>query len=250
MRIRRLTIVGVALATALGLTGCGPTEDKAAPAAAPVSTAPADASAALGAAAGKLTKESMHVDITLAGGAAMTGVADSRARTADMSMSLGTASADKLRIIRIGDDMWMQAGGSLGALVGGSDKWMHLAISEMSSAIGSGDPAAAAEMLRTATDVQSVGDHAFKGTIDLTRSTTAQSTIKALGDKAKAVPFTARTDAEGRLVEMTVDMSTVASAAGEVTTKYSDFGTPVSVKAPPRSKIIEAPATVKGLVNQ
>jgi hypothetical protein len=251
MTIRRLTIAGVTLVAAIGLSGCGPSEDKAAtPAGAPATTQQADASGALAAAATKLAEESMHVDITMAGGVSMTGDADSKAQTADMSMTLGTSSTDKLRMIRVGKDMWIQAGGSLGALVGGSGKWMHLDISQMSNAIGSGDPATAAKMLQSAADVQSVGDHQFKGTIDLTKTQATSSAVKSLGEQAKAVPFTAKTDDQGRLVEMKVDMSGVASGAGMLTSTYSDFGTPVSVKAPPKSKVVEAPAQLKGLMNQ
>jgi hypothetical protein len=266
MRIRRLTIAGVALVAAVGLAGCGASADKAegraegraestaegaavAPAGVPATTAQADAAAELAGAAAKLAGESMHVRITMAGGVTMTGVADARAQTADMSMTLGAGLADKLRIIRVGSDMWARGDGSIGALVGGSDKWVHLDISRMSNLIGSGEPATAAKMLRSAADVRSAGDHRITGTVDLTEAETS-SAAPSMGENAKAVPFTARTDDQGRLIELTIDMSGVASGAGRVTSTYSDFGTPVSVKVPPKSKTVEAPARLPGPITR
>jgi hypothetical protein len=257
MRFRRLTIAGVALVAAVGLSSCGTSADKAggkaggtaAPAGAPATTAQADATAELADAAAKLAGESMHVGITMAGGVTMTGVADAKAQTADMSMTLGAGLADQLRIIRVGSDMWARGDGSIGALVGGSDKWVHLDISQMSSLIGSGEPATAAKLLRSAADVRSAGDHRFTGTIDLTKAETS-SAAPSMGAKAKAVPFTARTDDQGRLIEMKIDMSGVASGAGVVTSTYSDFGTPVSVKAPAKSTTVEAPTRLRDLITK
>jgi hypothetical protein len=254
MMFRRLTIAGVALLAAVGLSGCGTSADRAGsraatPAGPPATTAQADAAAELADAAAELAGESMHVGITMAGGVTMTGVADARARTADMSMTLGAGLADQLRIIRVGSDMWARGDGSIGALVGGSDKWVHLDISQMANLIGSGEPATAAKMLRSATDVRSAGDHRFTGTIDLTKAETSGA-APSMSEKAKAVPVTARTDDRGRLIEMRIDMSGVASGAGVVTSTYSDFGTPVSVKAPPKSKVVEAPAHLRDLITQ
>jgi hypothetical protein len=262
MRIRRLTIAGVALVAAVGLAGCGASADKAdrgangganggaaAPAGAPATTAQADATAELAGAAAKLAGESMHLGITMAGGVTMTGVADAKAQTADMSMTLGAGLADQLRIIRVGPDMWARGDGSIGALVGGSDKWVHVDISQMSHLIGSGEPATAAKMLRSAADVRSTGDHRFTGTVDLSK-VEASSSAPSMGEKAHAVPFTARTDDQGRLIELKIDMSGVGSGAGVVTSTYSDFGTPVSVKAPPKSKIVEAPAGLPNLITR
>ena len=46
-----------------------------------------------------------------------------------------------------------------------------------------------------------------------------------LGDGARAVPFTATVDPQGRLTSFEIDMSGINSAAGKMTTTYSDFGT-------------------------
>ena len=44
-----------------------------------------------------------------------------------------------------------------------------------------------------------------------------------------------------------IDMSGINSAAGKMTTTYSDFGTPVDVQRPPAAQVQEAPANIPGL---
>jgi hypothetical protein len=251
MRIRPLTIAGVALVAAIGLAGCGPTEDKASPPA-PVATTtkPADASTELAAAATKLSAQSMRVKMTMGGGVSMSGVADSTAQTADMTMNLGAQAGD-MRMVRIGKDVWMKFGGAMAQLTGGK-KWLHMDMQQLDSGtLGSSDPAQAAKTLQAAANVQRIGDHGFKGTLDLTKSPglAGKNAAKELGDKGKAVPFTATTDDQGRLVAMTVDMTTLAAEAGTLKSTYSDFGTKVAVKAPPKSDVTEMPKDLAGLVN-
>ena len=258
MRYRRLAIAGVALVAAIGLSGCGRSQDRAetsAPGGAPAAEAAkqADPAAELAAAAAKLGEQSMKVRMEMAGGISMSGVADPKAQKADMSMSTGTGTGGTdVKTLRIGNDMWMKFSGSLGTLAG-DGKWMHLNITELSSgsAYGlSGDPAAAEKMIKATAAVQRTGDHAFKGTLDLTKAqTVGKEAVKALGDKATAVPFTAKTDEAGRLVEMTVDMGGIAPVAGTMTSTYSDFGTPVTVQAPPASQVEELPSQLKGILN-
>lgn len=252
MRNRRLAIAGLALVTAVGLAGCGPSQDKAAPSApagAPAEVAKqADPAAELAAAAAKLSEQSMKVKMETVGGLRVSGVADPKARTADMSMSTGTGSGGDVKMLRVGNDMWMKFSGSLGALAG-DGKWMHVDIRDMANG-AYGDPAAAEKMIKATANVQRSGDHAFKGTLDLTKAqTVSKQAVKAMGEKATAVPFTAKTDGTGRLVEMTVDMEGIAPGAGTMKTTYSDFGTPVSVKAPPAAQVEELPSQLKGILN-
>jgi hypothetical protein len=254
MRNRRLAIAGFALVTAIGLAGCGPSQDKTAttaPAGAPAAEVAkqADPAAELAAAAAKLGEQSMKVRMEMAGGVSVSGVADPKAQTADMSMSTGTGSGGTdIKMLRVGNDMWMKFSGSLGTLAG-NGKWMHLDIKEMANG-AYGDPAATAKMIDATANVQRTGDHAFKGTLDLTKAqTVGKAAVKAMGDKANAVPFTARTDETGRLVELTVDMGGIAPGAGTMKSTYWDFGTPVTVKAPPAAQVEELPSQLKGILN-
>jgi hypothetical protein len=77
----------------------------------------------------------------------------------------------------------------------------------------------------------------------------AQKTIAGLGAKATAVPFTAQTDLKGRLVQLVVDMGAVSPGAGKMEIAYSDFGTPVTVEAPPAAQVTEMPKELLSLVN-
>jgi hypothetical protein len=43
-------------------------------------------------------------------------------------------------------------------------------------------------------------------------------------------------------------MSGIAAKAGTMKTTYSDFGTPVSVEAPPASQVEELPSQLKGVL--
>jgi hypothetical protein len=234
MRNRRLAIAGLVLTTAIGLTGCARTSDGTPSGA---TTRSADPTAELADAAVKLTQQSMKVTMELTGGLRMTGVADPKADKAQMEMTIGTGAGagtdGTAQIRKIGKDMWMRFSGSMGALDG----------------ISGSDPAAAAKMIKAASNVKRTGDHRYSGVLDLTKAQTVDSkVVGSLGEKAKAVPFTAATDEQGRLIEMTVDLSGVGPAAGVLKTTYSDFGTPVSVTAPPASDVRELPSQLKGIV--
>ena len=105
-------------------------------------------------------------------------------------------------------------------------------------------------MINTAATVTKTGDTPFKGVLDLTRAPDlARKTIAGLGAKAAAVPFTAQTDLKGRLIQLIVDMGAVSPGAGRMGFAYSDFGTPVTVQAPPAAQVTEMPKELLSLVN-
>jgi hypothetical protein len=260
MRNRRLAITGLAMIAALGLTGCGPTDAGDAPVAgastATTTAAPvaADAAAELAAAAVKLgTVESLKVKMAMAGGLSAQGVATGDGSKLDMTMVLGQgSSANKITVRKLGDDMWMKFGGSMGSTLGAAaGKWMHVDAAQLpaGSSLSGGNPKDAAKMIQASTDVTKSGEHSFKGTLDMTKSPAVdKKTVASLGAKAKAVPFTAETDAEGRLVELSLDMAALATGAGKMVTTYSDFGTPIAVKAPPAAQVTEMPKQLLGVV--
>lgn len=240
MKIRRLATTGVALAAVLGLgtTGCGTTTG--APTgtwAAPASSAPADALAELTAAAHQLNKQSSRMVMTspvMKG----SGVLDPVARKMDVTLEMG--SDNKVRMVSLGDDSYLK--------MGGGDAWLHLdsrkaAEGSQLKALSSGDPGGVNELLKHVVEVKRSGEGGFVGKLDYGRAGNDEA-VAALGDKAKAVPFTATMDGEGRLTELVVDMDAIAPGLGKMTTTYSDFGTTVTVKKPPASLVEEAPAEV------
>ncbi|MGA5303213.1 hypothetical protein ACPCHT_25010 [Nucisporomicrobium flavum] len=264
MRNRRLAIAGLALIAGLGLTGCGPDDSTStgatgSGAAATQAAGKLDPAADLTAAVSKLGEQSVKVDMDMAGALSMTGVADPKAGTARMSMDMGAlGKGTKIEMRKLGDDLYMKFGGQLGEMLKGGTStkpWMHIDATKLGEgsnfALPKDDPAGTKAMLQAVTSVERVGTDGFKGTLDLTKSPRFNKgdQLKSLGDKATKIPFTAKKDSEGRLVELTLDMSAIQPGTGKIKTKYSDFGTPVSVEAPPASQVGEMPSQLSGVLN-
>ncbi|MFG1775582.1 hypothetical protein ACGFIG_04020 [Micromonospora sp. NPDC049048] len=249
MNTRRLATTGVALvaALALGLTGCGGGTDAEAPAgdggattgAAAASSAPADARAELGAAAKKLNQQSVKVKLTspVING---DGMMDPAAKSGDMTLKMGAEGT--FRILMLGDDVYLKVTG----MEGMPKKWMHMDVTKLGKSaqlnmMPDGDPGGAQQMVESVVDVEKTGPGTYSGVLDYTRTKPDDKAIQALGDKAKAVPFTARVDDQGRLVEFAVDTQVLHESLGTMITTYSDFGTPVTVKKPAAGDTQEAP---------
>jgi hypothetical protein len=250
---------GLALAAALGLSACGPDEDRAAPAASSAAGASqpaqqADPRQELAAAAAKLAAETFRMDLRTGGSMSMTGTLDPKAQNAAMTMDMSAlARGTKVEVRKLGNDMYLKFGGSLGSMLGAGGKWMHVDVTRLGAGsslnvMPGDDPAGSQSLVKAMTDVQRVGEHGYRGTVDLRRTPRYSSGLKSLGARAAAVPFTARTDEQGRLVEITMDMTDVGTAAGKVTTTYSDFGLPVAVHRPAASAVTELPSNLKGMV--
>ncbi|MEV6597008.1 hypothetical protein AB0M36_09115 [Actinoplanes sp. NPDC051346] len=265
MRNRRLAIVVVAVGVALGLTGCGPEDSAKTPAgAAGTSTAAApaaeqlDPAADLAAAGKKLVDQSMKFDLEMSGQMSMTGVTDPKARLSSASTTLTALGAEKIEMRMVKNDLYLKLGSiskMLGGSGGGAKAWMHVDATKLSEGSNfnlspnGDDPAGTQAMMSALNNVERVGDTGFKGTLDLTKSPRFKKSAAGLGDKLNRIPFTAKKDAEGRLIELTLDMSSLGAGAGKMKTTYHDFGTPVSVKAPPASEVQEMPSQLTGILN-
>ncbi len=243
MATRGLTTTGVALVAALSiaLTGCddGTTATGGgapAPSRAATTTAPADAREALLAGARKLNEDSVRVtmdSVAIKG----EGIMDPRRNVADLKMVM---LLEETHMINIRDDVYLRSD---------AESWWHVDKSALPAGspldvMPDGDPAGINKLVNSVAEVRSTGDRAFAGTLDYTRTMAADADIRAMGDKARAVPFTAKVDEQGRLVEFVLDLSAASPLAGELTTRYHDFGVPVTVQAPPAAQVEEIPAAV------
>jgi hypothetical protein len=245
MRVRRLAIAGAALATVIGLSACGTPGGGDAPAAggaasAAATTAPADAAAELAAAATALQDESMRVSMRMATGINSEGVVNADGSAMDMSMTMtgaaaGGENAGKIEMRKIADDLYMR--------FDAGKKWMHAAASDFpTGSTFASNPKDTSKMITVTTGVEKTGDRAFKGVLDMTKAPGADAkSFAALGAKATTVPFTAATDAEGRLTELVIDLEALAPGAGKMTATYTDFGLPVEVTAPPAGQVEQMP---------
>ncbi|MFD0822971.1 hypothetical protein ACFQ0D_32665, partial [Micromonospora zhanjiangensis] len=215
-------------------------------------SAVADPRQELAAAATKLGSDTVKVKMSMAGGLNGSGAMDPAAKKAQMAMNVSAgAQSIKMDIVMLDKDLYLKITG----MPNMSNKWMHVDASKVKAGssldvMPGGDPAGASKMINSVVDVQRDGEHRFKGTLDLTKAQSANAAaLSALGDKAKAVPFTATVDGQGRLTDLTVQMSTLQPGVGDLKTSYSDFGAPVSVNKPPAGQTTEAPSELLNLFN-
>ncbi|RBJ09205.1 hypothetical protein DRA43_05110 [Micromonospora provocatoris] len=245
MTKRRLATTGVALVAllGLGLTGCGdrtgadaPAERAAATGSASPATTPRDE---LTAAIEKLNEQTLRVKLDSAMLSAH-GVTDPRART--MQTTLTMAAFGEVRMLVIGADTWVKFDGELGEQLGGSRKWLRMDTGNGVMPVD--DPGGAKKLLAAVVDVRRSGDRSYAGTLDYTRSGANGKALMAAGDKAKALPFTATVDEQGRLSTFTMNMTPIDASLGQMSVTYSEFGTPVRLSPPAPSAAEEAPAEI------
>lgn len=130
--------------------------------------------------------------------------------------------------------------------------WMHVDTSRVKNSkdldIDLSDPdiTGTAAMLNSAVTAQTA-PAGWTGTLDLTKVantkvpwTTAEAT-KA-GDALKAVPFAATADAQGRLAKLTLDLPAIGDApAHQRVIDFSGYGNATAQQKPPAAEVIEAP---------
>ncbi|WP_203991227.1 hypothetical protein [Micromonospora lutea] len=114
------------------------------------------------------------------------------------------------------------------------------------------DPAGSKALTEAVTDVRRTGDGAYTGTLDLSKAADAGSLdpnlITTLGAEANSVPFTASTDAQGRLTELVIRLPEAGHAAGqEIKVTYSDYGNATEATKPSADQVVEAPPELYNL---
>jgi hypothetical protein len=239
---RRLATASLGLVAALsfGLGGCGTSDDKsgtAAPTAGGSPTVSATAESAvdaLTAAAEKLNDDTVKVSMTTTGVTSEAQM-DPKANKAAVTMTVAAQGrSTNINIVVLDKDVYMKVPG----LPNVGNKWMHVDAAKLAGSsfdiMPQGDPSGANNLIKGVVDVQRDGDNSFKGTLDLTKSPTAnKASVQVLGEKAKA-----------RLTGLTVDMSVLDPSLEPLKTTYSGFGSPVTVEQPPASQVVEAPDSV------
>ena len=257
MRVRTRAYAGLALAATIGLTGCGPSTEQAATPGASASAGGSRADAdELAAAAAVLSRDTVKVRLNVAGQMSAHGVVDPVRQNASIEMDLGAVDDNtRAEIRKVGDDVWVQLNGPVAQLNGTGDKWMHLDAKSMTpdsslAVIPGDDPGGVIAMTNAIVAAHKTRPNWYAGTLDLTRTPKySGAALAALGTDAAAVPFTARTDDQGRLTLLSVDLTSVVSGAGEMTARFSDFGTPVEVEAPAAADTTELPPELRSVIN-
>ena len=109
------------------------------------------------------------------------------------------------------------------------------------------DPANAASLLSSTTDVRQTDPRKFEGNLDLTKAAGLTGidkvTIDQYGSSAQQVPFTAGLDEQGRLSALTIQLPPVnGQQVQPLEVLYTDYGVTVDDLTPPAAEVVEAPA--------
>lgn len=252
-RVRSRTLVGFALVLAVvaGCDGGDPAPENT------VDTAREAAMTALARSADHLQTESFTVEVESGDAMRTTSRMDAPHRRAEMALRQATGEEQSMtvRTRLLGDDVFMQIEGA--TIPGVDARWMRIDQSkikrgmEVGFAPGTNDAGGADRLLAAITDADRLPDGRYKGTVDLGQVGTgtglsfSTSDIAGLGDAARAVPFLARLDERGRLIHMQIDLPSItAGKAPTVETRYSAFGEPFEVAAPPADQVVTPPDSV------
>ena len=117
------------------------------------------------------------------------------------------------------------------------------------------DPGEAGAVLRAIVDVEETGPGRYEGATDLTRQgedagIVEDATLKALGDRAKAVPFEATVDGQGRLTRTVVKIpATGKTKAATYEVIYDGYGATASPSEPAADEQLMAPKAAYEMLN-
>lgn len=164
-------------------------------------------------------------------------------RTAEVmgSLPIGGKSTG-VHLIAVGDDVWLKLSGDPRLT-----KWLHTTTAQVAGSTfdltAPGNPGGLLGLVNAVTRVESAGPGKFQGTVDMTTSPTYDpAKVGALADKLRAVPFQAKTDAEGHLSTFQVDLT--GFAPNMVMSASYTYGVPVVVTPPPAADVMEMPAAM------
>ncbi|GIJ25981.1 hypothetical protein Vqi01_11430 [Micromonospora qiuiae] len=189
-------------------------------------------------------------------------------QSAELRVNIGDAGDDlamTLDLIHARPDSWVKLdlSGAAAAGVPGRDKlnlgkYQHLDQHRIRGNRSLGfdfdqvDPAGSQVLTQAVTEVRRTGNGAYAGTIDVSKAAEAgsldQGLITALGAQANSVPFTASTDAQGRLTELVLQIPAVGEAAAqEIRVTYRDYGNATAAQKPSADQVVEAPPELYNL---
>lgn len=271
MNVRKVRLAGLGALLAVGAAaGCGAVDDAVAEKSTPSrSAAPLTPRETLLKAVPGADSDSFR--FTIKGGETpMKGVLDAaeQSYTIDVSQTdpdLGFTLTMKFLVVE--KQSWIKIGFShtegLTGLPKLPKKWMLIDPSKIKDKEQDGgplayqddtDPGQTGAVMRAIVDVEQTGPGRFAGTTDLTQQGDAEivdaATLKALGAKAKKVPFEAAVDARGRLVSALVKIP----AAGRIKAQkyqvsYSGYGEAPTPVAPAAGEAQPATATAYEMLN-
>jgi hypothetical protein len=248
MTARKAQLAGLAAILALSTVGCGAQKDAAdPPAAAPTSTKPADPQVVLIDAVPGDDDGAYHFEVK---GAEVptSGVLDAPKKAAEIKAVQTEPDAGftlTMTTRMIGEQTWVKMAFRPAAIPGLPKipkNWQLLDESKIKDKDligydGSLDPGFTKLLVQKSTGIKETSPGHFAGATDLTQSTEAEivdeKTLKALGDKAKKVPFEAVVDADGNLTSLVAKIPAAGKAKAKTyAVKYDGFGRTATPAAP------------------
>ncbi len=254
--------LAVAAVMLVGAGGCGSGGANGTPATA-TSSKLADPKERLAASTAAYDTGNYAADFTMPGGGGQA-IVDAAKKQVYMKIGL-TEPAFGMEMLVVEPDAFAKLNlGDLGPMAGlpGSElftgkKWMHvdrtrLKDSDRIPISGDADDALGLKkLLSSAQGVQASGERKYTGTVDLTAAdadsliSADEDVVKALGDKAKTVPFTATVDDQGRLAELAVDVPAAGdNPAHQLKVTLTGYGTAAVPAKPAAGEFVEAPDNV------
>lgn len=259
MTFHRLAAAGMGLAAVLtfATAGCADSTADSNDKGSGTKTTAADPATTLTQAADKLAKTSFKLTMKMTSkdgdAGQMVAVMDKPNKLGKTTTTIASeGSVMKMETMYIGSDLYTKMTMDGKALLSeDAGKWNRIDTGRLPEdntlglKAGDFDPSGSAVYFRAAVKVQRVDEHHFSGTFDASKavdaSTLTKKDVAKLGPAGKAVPFTATTDSEGRLVEMMIDMPAIGEdPATKMTATYSDFGAPASITKPAASEVTDA----------
>lgn len=196
---------------------------------------------------GLLTETSMKVDFMPGPGTTVSAVVDPRTKQFSATMVVTEPQRIHVDAVGIGDDIWITARRTVKPT--GSQQWLHTRRGRQDTGMlfdlfSGPDPGGLQATLRGLVDVRMASVNGFQGRLDATSSPMLRVLPKAvrttIGQRAGSVRFFAGVDERTRrLTRFGLRLDEVAAGRGAVEVRFSDFGTPVSVRRPPAKQVSE-----------
>ncbi len=269
-RMKQAYGVGVLVALALGMGACqigtntatasNPANPSSpSPSASPSPLAPADA---LTAAVNKLATASYNVKGT-GGDLSATGAVNTTAKTAFLNLSTPIGSGQTLKMDTVLIDgaiyLKMDAGIANSSMHLNPKAWMlidpakvHEDVALPLDTADLTDPLDIDGLNQGVISVTRTDPTHYAGTIDLTQTGGVSSPdpddLTKAGAKAKAVPFTATLDSQGRLVTFSVNGAKISKAL-QFGLVFSHYGAATAAVKPAAKSIVKASSSIYSLIN-
>jgi LppX_LprAFG lipoprotein len=259
--------LGLLAAAAVGATACGGSSSSSAAGGAGAQRAALLTKAAAATSAAGSAKLSLTIGGSAAGStvnATGSGVEDFAHKAADLTLNLTGATQGQLEVREVNGIAYLKLPSQLGGAISGGKPWISIdpakigagsALSGLSSL--SSDPTQSFALLNSASDsVTKVGSESvhgqpsthYKATIDLDKAAASNPQVSAVATQLKQALGTAQLpvdvwiDDKGRITrftEATGSAGSTAAPSATVSVDVYDYGTPVTVAAPPASDVTD-----------